>query len=134
MLQLSQKKKKDQSRPLQIQADHQDICSDISREHVQPNLQHSEVTHGCEQGGRVVVAYGTSCCLLPYLPPPSLPTSPSASVSSDFSQVRSAFSLTSKLPSALLSLLLSPQTRPLLSSVLPVLFFFFKKEAVLFKL
>lgn len=54
---------------MQIQADHQDICSDISREHVKPNLQHGEVTHGCEQRGRVFVAYGTSCCLLPYLPP-----------------------------------------------------------------
>lgn len=67
--------KRDQCRPVQLQADHQDICSDISREHVKPNLQHGEVTHGCEQGGRVVVAYGTSCCLLPYLPP-SLPHPP----------------------------------------------------------
>ncbi len=45
---------------MQIQANRQDTCSDISREHVQPNLQHGEVTHGCEWGERAIVARGTA--------------------------------------------------------------------------
>lgn len=118
------KKKRDQCRPVQLQPDHQDICSDISREHVEPNLQHGEVTHGCEQGGRVVVAYGTSSCLLPYLPPsqphppllslaislsvlpyfqtslcPSLPSNSSSSVFTSFSLSNSSAVITGYMKS-----------------------------------
>lgn len=61
-------KKHDHRAPMQIQANRQDICSDISGEHVKPNLQHGEVTHECESRGRAVVACGAA-------PPASLPPS-----------------------------------------------------------
>lgn len=70
--------------PMQIQTNHQNICSDISRERVQPHLQHSAMTHGCACGGKALVASGK-------FPSPSL--SLSRSVSRHLSQVRLLFSL-----------------------------------------
>lgn len=93
---IKNKKKKQKRRlttcaPMQIQANRHDICSDISGEHVKPNLQHGEVTHGCESGGRAIVACGTASPPPP--PPPSTPPPPisaslppSVSVSRDLSQ------------------------------------------------
>lgn len=83
---------------MQIPAGRHDIRSDNSGQPVKANLQHGEVTHGCESGGRAIVACGAD-----RTPPPPPRPNPSSPPSPQLT-------LLHRLPpSQLLSLVITPR-------------------------